>query len=213
MSKIEYTDGLTGPIGAEFYADCRAKAVWSMQVSSNAIKYAANVTSSPSYDLLVQTLVGRTAKTIITGVGKSAICARKMSATLATCGTPAVFVDPLDLYHGELGMILSEDLVILISHSGETDELTRLLPALQAKGCQIFSIVSSGHSTIGRATTSLVTGVTHEPFLKIPTASCAAVMAIGDALAIEVALRNGYGHPDLAENHPGGATGVAYRQG
>lgn len=195
------------------HAAChRARATASMLMASVAIEEAANVTDSEAYDALVLKLSTHPyCKTIVTGVGKSAIAARKIAATLATCGQPAMFVDPIGLYHGELGMLVKGDVVVMVSHSGRTEELVRLIPVLEKKGCDVYSIISRGDSELGRDTRAMITGVEREPFLKIPTASSAAAVAVGDALAIEIALRRGYDENAFAANHPGGTIGKAYQ--
>jgi len=148
-----------------------------------------------------------TSKCVVTGVGKSAIAARKIAATLATCTIPALFVDPVGLYHGELGALQPYDLVLMISHSGQTDELLRLLPVLHAKHCVLVSIVGHGNSTLGRLSMSLHTRVESEPFARVPTASFAATVAIGDALAIAAATLKQVTDEELALEHPGGTIG------
>jgi len=156
---------------------------------------------------LAQRLAFATGRIVVTGVGKSAIAARKIAATLATCTIPAVFMDPVGLYHGELGALQWYDLVLMISHSGETEELVRLIPALNRKRCAVASIVSHADSSLGRLFPSLHTGVQSEPFARIPTASFAATMAIGDALAIAAATLKQVTDEELALEHPGGTIG------
>ncbi len=204
--------GLTIELGPVEYLDPRAQARAAMQAERRAITNAIPILDTEVYARLVKRLLRSTSKIVVTGVGKSAIAARKTAATLATCGVQAVFVDPIGLYHGELGLLVPGDVVLMISHSGETEELVRLLPVLQEKRCEIYSLLSRGASTLGSQTYAMVTGVESEPFLKIPTASSAAAVAVGNALAIEVALRRGYDDADFAQNHPGGHIGQTYRQ-
>ena len=150
-------------------------------------------------------------KLVVTGVGKSAIAARKISATMATVSIPAVFVDPIGMYHGELGLIVGGDLVLMVSHSGNTDELLRLLGSLRGMGAEIYSLVSERHSVLGELENAIVTGVTREAYLMIPTSSSAAAIAVGDAAAITAAQMCGYGEDHLAAVHPGGEIGRKLR--
>jgi arabinose-5-phosphate isomerase len=149
-----------------------------------------------------------TYKVVVTGVGKSAIAARKIAATLATVGVQAVFLDPVGMFHGELGLLRVEDLVLMVSQSGETEELVRLLEPLRRRGVVVISIVGEKNSTLGRLPRgALCTGVTEEPYVRVPTASSAAAVAVGDALALAVAMRTGFDESMLERTHPGGAIG------
>lgn len=147
-------------------------------------------------------------KVLVCGVGKSAIAARKIAATFATCTIPAIFIDPIGLFHGELGAISPNDVALLISHSGDTEELVRLIPHLQAKGVVVMAIVGNCDSRIGRLPLALGTGVKAEAFARIPTASFAATVALGDALAVFTAQLKGVDQAELASNHPGGTIGL-----
>jgi arabinose-5-phosphate isomerase len=177
-----------------------------------AIRSAARILDTAEFQELTDRLWRGEGKLIVTGIGKSAIAARKIAATCATCNIPAVFVDPVGLFHGELGLVVSGDIVLMLSNSGETEELVRLIPPLREKNCSVFSLVGRPSSTLGNQTHAMVTGVETEPFLKVPTASSAAAVAIGDALAIEVARRSGYNAAAFARNHPGGHIGRTLQQ-
>jgi len=141
----------------------------------------------------------------VTGVGKSAIAARAIAATFSTMGIPALFYDAVGLYHGELGALRPGDLVILISHSGKTEELVRLLPHLQERGCIMASIVGDAQSCIGQLRLTVTTQDTQD-YQNVPTASFAATCALGHALAVAAATIRGEG---FAQHHPGGTIGKA----
>lgn len=160
----------------------------------------------------IASMITLAGKVVVTGVGKSAIAARKIAATFATTGRAAVFVDPVGLFHGELGILRRGDVVIMVSHSGETDELVRLLDPVWQKGCLISTIVGTADSTLGRLQLALSTGVTDEPYVRIPTASSAAAVAIGDALAIALAVAGGMTGRELAATHPGGSIGKELKE-
>ena len=178
-----------------------------LRAEAGAILSVEPVLDSQAFQMLAGHLTVTAHKLIVTGIGKSAIAARKIAATLATCDLVSVFVDPVGLFHGELGLIRPNDAVLMVSQSGETEELVRLISVLERKGVFVYSLVGRNESTLARHTCALVTGVTEEPFLKLPTASSAAAVAIGDALAAEVAQRKGYDSRKFLANHPGGHIG------
>ena len=170
-----------------------------------ALGNVLDAVASNRFRIMAGTLAHLDSKLIVTGVGKSGIVARKIAATLATCGVSAVFIDPTQLAHGELGAIRAADVVLMISQSGETAELTRLLPSLPSV---VFTIVGNASSTLGQLY-SLATGCTEEPFAEIPTASSAAAVAIGDALAVTVAQLKKLDKGQLRAYHPGNRELVA----
>jgi arabinose-5-phosphate isomerase len=149
-------------------------------------------------------------KVVVMGVGKSGIIARKISATLASTGTPAFFIHPVEGMHGDLGMLSKEDIVIILSNSGETDEISRILPLLQRFGSRLIAITGNNTSVLARAgDVVLDVSVKEEacPFGVVPTASTTAAMALGDALAIALLERRGFREEDFATLHPGGSLG------
>lgn len=149
-------------------------------------------------------------RVIVSGVGKSGLVARKVAATLTSTGTPAAFLHPVDSQHGDLGIVGPHDAAILISKSGETDELFGLLEALQRLGVPVIAITGAPGSTLGRsATVSLDGSVTTEacPHGLAPTTSTAVALALGDALAVVVLSAKGFGPDDFAALHPGGRLG------
>ena len=149
-------------------------------------------------------------KIVVTGVGKSGHIGSKIAATLASTGTPAFFLNPLDAYHGDLGMLSAEDLVLAISYSGATEELLRFLPLIQAKKIRIIAMSSSEESLLARcADIHLNIAVDHEadPLNLVPTASTTATLALGDALACALVEAKHFQPTDFAALHPGGDLG------
>lgn len=149
-------------------------------------------------------------KFIITGVGKSGHIGCKIAATLASTGTPSFFVNPLDAYHGDLGMFEPIDVVMAISYSGMTEELLRLLPLLQHRGIPIIGVSSNPRSPLARfSVCHLNIAVDHEadPLGLTPTSSTTATLAIGDALACALIKRRNFKEADFAQFHPGGSLG------
>lgn len=186
-----------------------------LQAEADAIKTAIQAVTSPIFQrfyIVLSRLKDSGNKLIVTGVGKSAIVARKISATMATLCIPAVFIDSIGLYHGELGCIVYGDVVLLISHSGKTDELVRLYDPLRAAGAQVYSLVSERNSPLGNLDNAVVTGIEREAYLMIPTCSSAAAVAVGEAAAIMAAQLNCYGKDHLAIVHPGGTIGIKIKE-
>ena len=149
-------------------------------------------------------------RVVVMGMGKSGHVGRKIAATLASTGTPAMFVHPGEASHGDLGMIKSVDLVLAISNSGEVEELTTLLPVVKRQGVPLIAMTGRPHSTLARyADVVLDSGVEKEacPLNLAPTASTTAQMALGDALAVALLDARGFGADDFARSHPGGALG------
>lgn len=149
-------------------------------------------------------------RVVVTGIGKSGLIGRKIAATLASTGTPSFFMHPAEASHGDLGMITDRDVVIAISNSGETEELIRLIPFLKYFNVKIIGITGNVNSTLAKqADTVLDVSVKEEacPFGFIPTASTTSALAMGDALAVALIMRNGFKKEDFAFFHPGGSLG------
>ncbi len=147
---------------------------------------------------------------VITGMGKAGLVGQKISATFASTGTPSIFLHPAEAYHGDLGRVLKEDIVLALSYSGETDELVRLLPSLRQIGGRIIAVTSSRTSTLGRnADLVLEIGRIEEacPLGLAPSATTAAMLALGDALAFCVLEGRGFDKEKFALFHPGGELG------
>jgi arabinose-5-phosphate isomerase len=159
---------------------------------------------------LVVEAAARGNRVIVLGMGKSGLIARKIAATLCSTGTPAHFLHPAEAQHGDLGMIAAGDVVVALSLSGETEELLALLPALQRLGNGIISLCGSAASTLAQASAMFLdAGVTAEACAMnlAPTASTTVMLALGDALALEVSRQRGFAAGDFAELHPGGRLG------
>lgn len=149
-------------------------------------------------------------KVVVTGVGKSGHIGSKIAATLASTGVPAFFLNPLDAYHGDLGMLCEEDIVLAISYSGATEELLRFLPLIQAKKIRIIGMSGNPESLLARySDIHLNIAVEREadPLNLIPTASTTATLALGDALACALVEANHFQPTDFARLHPGGDLG------
>jgi arabinose-5-phosphate isomerase len=160
-------------------------------------------------DLLLQFAEGP-GRIVVTGIGKSGIIARKIAATLRSTGTQAHFLHAAEAIHGDLGMLASGDVVLALSYSGETEELLRLLPTLKRLNAKLIAISGCGTSTLAQASDIFLdTSVSVEacPLNLAPTASTTVMLALGDALALEVSRRRGWKAEDFADLHPGGRIG------
>jgi arabinose-5-phosphate isomerase len=149
-------------------------------------------------------------RVVVTGIGKSGHVGRKLAATLASTGTPAFFVHPAEASHGDLGMVTADDVVIALSNSGEVAELSALITPLKRVGAKLIAITGNEQSTLAKeADVSLDAFVAEEacPLGLAPTASTAAAMALGDALAMALLEARGFTAEDFARSHPGGSLG------
>ncbi|QHS51461.1 SIS domain-containing protein [Edaphobacter sp. 12200R-103] len=160
-------------------------------------------------DQVLAAITGRN-RVILTGIGKSGIIARKIVATLCSTGTPAHYLHPAEAVHGDLGMLAHGDTVLLLSASGETEELLRLLPLLKRMTGKLIAFCGNPSSTLAQASDVILdASVSCEacPNNLAPTASTTVMLALGDALALEVSRRRGWKAEDFAELHPGGRLG------
>src|SRR5574338_273811 len=163
-----------------------------------------------SFERAVQILFDCHGRVIVTGMGKSGIVCRKIGATLSSTGTSAFFLHPAEAIHGDLGVIRSDDVVLALSHSGETEELVRLLEAIRRIGAKLIAITGNPQSTLGQAAdVTLDCGIAKEacPMNLVPTASTTAALAMGDALAMTLLVRKGFREEQFASLHPGGKLG------
>lgn len=163
-----------------------------------------------SFARAVEILLQVRGRVVIMGMGKSGHIGRKIASTLASTGTPALFVHPAEASHGDLGMIKPIDLVLVISNGGESDEITVILPVLKRLGAPLIAMTGNPHSTLARhADILLDSGVEKEacPLNLAPTASTTAQLALGDALAVALLDARGFRTEDFARSHPGGALG------
>jgi arabinose-5-phosphate isomerase len=180
-----------------------------LEIEADAVRHLREGLS-PSFVQAVHAILKVTGRVVVMGMGKSGHVGRKITATLASTGTPAMFVHPAEASHGDLGMVKDGDLVIAISNSGESDELAAILPVLKRQGVPLVAITGGLQSTLGlHADIVLNSGVLKEacPLNLAPTASTTAQMAMGDALAVALLDARGFKAEDFARSHPGGALG------
>ena len=163
-----------------------------------------------NFDRAVRMLYECQGRVIVTGMGKSGIICRKIAATLASTGTSAFFLHPAEATHGDLGVIQSNDVLLAISHSGETQEVLRLLEAIRRIGAHIIAVTGNPASTLAQAAdVALDCQVSEEacPLNLVPTASTTAALAMGDALCMTLLVEKGFREEDFAKIHPGGKLG------
>src|SRR5688572_24533992 len=162
------------------------------------------------FDRAVHLLKCCRGRVILTGMGKSGIICHKIAATLSSTGTPSFFLHPAEATHGDLGKLQSDDVVVALSYSGETDELLRLLETIRGLGARLIAITGTPASTLAQAAdVSLDCSVIEEacPLNLVPTASTTAALALGDALAMTLLVEKGFRQEDFASLHPGGKIG------
>ena len=155
-------------------------------------------------------ILGCNGRTVVTGMGKSGHIANKIAATLASTGTPAFFVHPGEASHGDLGMITTDDVVIALSNSGETDEIVALLPVIKRLNTPLITLTGNPDSTLAKTSTiNIDVSVKKEacPLGLAPTSSTTATLAMGDAIAIALLESRGFSENDFALSHPGGTLG------
>ncbi len=158
----------------------------------------------------VELLSGTKSRVIVTGMGKSGLVGRKIAATLASCGTPALFIHPAEAGHGDLGMILKDDIILAVSYSGETREIVDLLEFIKRIGVKLITITGNKNSRIAQYSDIVLDAWVEKeagPKGVVPTASSTAALALGDALAIALMKKKGFGEEDFAFFHPKGQLG------
>ena len=187
-----------------------------IQIGKNVIQIEAQAVSAiadrinQQFENDVNTVLDCGGRLIVLGVGKSGLISQKIASTMASTGTPAHFVHPGDAFHGDLGMITKEDVVLMISNSGETHELVQIIPAIRKKEVPIIGMVGKeGSSLYNDVDIILDTSVEKEACTLdlAPTASTTATLAMGDALAVALFESRGFNAQDFAELHPGGSLG------
>ena len=162
------------------------------------------------FEQAVQILLDCRGRVLVTGMGKSGIICRKIAATLSSTGTPAFFLHPAEAVHGDLGALQSDDVILALSNSGETEELLRLLETIKRLGARMIAMTGDCRSTLGQAAdVALDCHVSEEacPMNLVPTASTTAALALGDALAMTLFVAKGFRQEDFANIHPGGKIG------
>jgi arabinose-5-phosphate isomerase len=184
-----------------------AKKVFDIEIES--LKEVAN-SIGDDFTAAVNAILESKGKLIVAGVGKSGLIGRKIAATLASTGTPSFFLHPGEAFHGDLGMVEHDDLVILISYSGETDEVLKIIPFLKWNNNKIISITGNLNSTIAKNSDfHLNVCITREacPLELAPTSSTTVTLVMGDAVAIALMEARQFQHEDFARFHPGGSLG------
>lgn len=166
-----------------------------------------------NFEKAVEIVYQSKGRVVVTGMGKSGLIGKKIAATLASTGTPAFFLHPAEATHGDLGMVTSNDVIIAISNSGETEEIIELIPFLKRFNVHLISVTGNPESSLSKvADVTIDVSVKEEacPFGIVPTASTTATMAMGDALAVALLMRRGFKEQDFAFFHPGGRIGKKF---
>ena len=186
-----------------------ASAKRTLKIESNSIKSISNQLDT-SFEVLCNTVIICDGKFIIMGVGKSGHIGQKMSATLSSTGTPSIFIHPTEAAHGDIGLINKKDIVMLISNSGETDEIINILSSLKRHAKEIVSLTSNNKSTIAKFADIKIQIKSKKeacPLDLAPTSSTTNALAFGDALAIALLEAKGFTKKDFASSHPAGKLG------
>ena len=181
-----------------------------LKLEADAITRAAEQLQPSQVERAIAYLVACQGKVVVSGVGKSGIVARKIAATMTSTGTLATYLHPGDALHGDLGIVTGEDVAIVLSNSGETDEIIAMLPYLQHRKVPIIAILGNLDSTLGRrADVVLDASVAREacPLNLAPTASTTVALAVGDAIAMTLMQAKALTPEDFAQNHPAGRLG------
>jgi len=180
-----------------------------LQIEAEALLEQCNRLDG-TFEKAVRIVLDGKGKLIVTGMGKSGIVGKKMAATFASTGTPSFFMHPGEAYHGDLGMIERQDVVLALSFSGETDEVLKLIPFIKSNGNKLISITGKSESTLAKnSDVHLALHVSQEacPLSLAPTTSTTATMAMGDALAVALMEERKFQPEDFARFHPGGSLG------
>jgi arabinose-5-phosphate isomerase len=176
---------------------------------ANAIRNQS-VELNSNFENAVMAMMATKGKVVVTGIGKSGIIGRKISATLASTGTPSFFLHPTEAFHGDLGMVTRDDLVFVLSNSGESDEILKILPYFRENGNTIISMSSNPQSTMSQNSDIHISIMIKEeacPLNLAPTTSSTVMLAMGDAIALSIMKINDFSEENYARFHPGGALG------
>lgn len=180
-----------------------------LEIESQAVKALLDRLDG-NFTKAVELIFETSGKVVVSGMGKSGIICQKIASTLASTGTPSFFLHPAEGVHGDLGMLMKNDLLIAVSNSGETEEITKIIPVVKRMGIKMISMTGRLNSTLARhADVNLDVGVKEEacPLGLAPTASTTATLAMGDALAVALLERRGFKTEDFANLHPAGSLG------
>jgi len=184
-----------------------AKRVFDIEIES--LQYVASLIDD-EFTKTVQAILNSTGKLIVIGIGKSGLIGKKIAATLSSTGTPSFFLHPGEAFHGDLGMVGADDLILLLSYSGETDEVLKVIPFLKWNKNLIIGITGNPNSTVAKNSAfHLNINITREacPLALAPTSSTTAALVMGDALAVALMESRQFQHEDFARFHPGGTLG------
>lgn len=190
-------------------AQIKAEAIKTIEIEAQAL-HLLSKTIDDRFVNVVSLIAGSTGRLVITGIGKSALVAKKMVATLNSTGTPSLFMHAADAIHGDMGMITEQDILMCISKSGDTAELKILIPLVKSMGCPVISMSSNPESFAAKVSNFfLFVPVDEEadPNNLAPTASSTAQMALGDAIAVSLLSLKGFTPRHFAKFHPGGSLG------
>jgi len=186
------------------------------QLAREAIKIEAQAVAElvdridENFEAAVEAIYNTKGKVVVTGVGKSGLIGKKIAATLSSTGTPSIFLHPTDAAHGDLGAIMRDDLVIALSKSGNSDELITIIPAIKRFGIKLIAIIGNKNSQLAKLADIVLDGsVAKEacPLGVAPTTSTTVSLVIGDAIAVALIEKRGFGKDDFSSFHPSGALG------
>ncbi|MCL0068820.1 KpsF/GutQ family sugar-phosphate isomerase [Thermodesulfovibrionales bacterium] len=180
-----------------------------LKIEADAVSAMAERLDS-HFETAVDIISRSRGRMVVTGIGKSGLVGKKVAATLSSTGTPAFFLHPAEASHGDIGMVTSDDIIIFVSNSGETEELIRLIPVLKRFNVGMISMTGNHNSTLSKAAdVTLDVSVKEEacPLGIVPTASTTAALAMGDAVAVALLVKRGLKKEDFALLHPGGNLG------
>jgi arabinose-5-phosphate isomerase len=183
-----------------------------IEIEAEAVRALADGLDE-EFDRAVEALKSTAGRVVVTGIGKSGIVGQKIAATLASTGTAAFFLHPSEAIHGDLGMILKGDVVLALSHSGETEEVVALVPHVKRRGATLVAMTGGKDSTLAKGADVVIAVTIHEeacPNNLAPTASTTAQLVLGDALAMALSVEKGFQPEDFAALHPGGKLGKRF---
>jgi len=183
-----------------------------IEIEAEAVRALAESLDA-AFDRAVAAMKATSGRVVVTGIGKSGIVGQKIAATLASTGTAAFFLHPSEAIHGDLGMILAGDVVLALSHSGETEEVVALVPHVKRRGATLVAMTGRGDSTLAKGADVVVRVTIREeacPHDLAPTASTTAQLVLGDALAMALSVEKGFQPEDFAALHPGGKLGKRF---
>ena len=190
----------------------RQQALRVIEIEAAAVRALADGLDE-GFDRAVAAMKSTAGRVVVTGIGKSGIVGQKIAATLASTGTAAFYLHPSEAIHGDLGMILGGDVVLALSHSGETEEVVALIPHVKRRGATLVAMTGRRDSTLGKGADVVVSITIREeacPLNLAPTASTTAQLVMGDALAMALSVEKGFQPEDFAALHPGGKLGKRF---